>query len=104
MIVMEILSIRILLLLNGLRQSLFVGFSRFSFRGDKDILKIFDKIFFRYVLPNKNVFSIIAKYVERGRSSAGRAPAWHAGGQGFDPPRLHHRNLRKADGFPSAFL
>ena len=25
-----------------------------------------------------------------GRSSAGRAPAWHAGGQGFEPPRLHH--------------
>ena len=26
----------------------------------------------------------------RGLSSAGRAPALHAGGQGFDPPRLHH--------------
>ena len=26
----------------------------------------------------------------RGRSSAGRAPALHAGGQEFDPPRLHH--------------
>lgn len=25
----------------------------------------------------------------RGGSSAGRAPAWHAGGQGFDPPPLH---------------
>ena len=25
-----------------------------------------------------------------GRSSAGRAPALHAGGQEFDPPRLHH--------------
>ena len=25
----------------------------------------------------------------RGRSSAGRAPEWHSGGQGFDPPRLH---------------
>ncbi len=24
-----------------------------------------------------------------GRSSAGRAPPWHGGGQGFDPPRLH---------------
>src|SRR3989338_9010352 len=24
-----------------------------------------------------------------GCSSAGRAPAWHAGGQGFDPPQLH---------------
>ena len=27
---------------------------------------------------------------QRGRSSAGRAPALHAGGQEFDPPRLHH--------------
>ena len=25
-----------------------------------------------------------------GHSSAGRAPALHAGGQGFDPPWLHH--------------
>jgi PD-(D/E)XK nuclease superfamily protein len=24
-----------------------------------------------------------------GRSSAGRAPEWHSGGQGFEPPRLH---------------
>ena len=29
---------------------------------------------------------------KRGRSSAGRAPALHAGGQEFDPPRLHHFN------------
>ena len=27
-----------------------------------------------------------------GHSSAGRAPAWHAGGQGFKSPWLH-RNL-----------
>ena len=26
-----------------------------------------------------------------GCSSAGRAPALHAGGQEFDPPHLHHR-------------
>ena len=26
---------------------------------------------------------------DRGHSSAGRAPAWHAGGRGFDPRRLH---------------
>ena len=26
-----------------------------------------------------------------GRSSAGRAPEWHSGGQGFDPPRLHRK-------------
>ena len=28
--------------------------------------------------------------ITRGLSSAGRAPALHAGGQEFDPPRLHH--------------
>ena len=49
------------------------------------------------------LFSIIAQYVERGRSSAGRAPAWHAGGQGFDPPRLHHRKFAEADGNPVGF-
>ena len=26
----------------------------------------------------------------RGHSSAGRAPAWHAGGQGFKSPWLHY--------------
>ena len=30
-----------------------------------------------------------------GRSSAGRAPALQAGGQRFDPARLHHKNLVK---------
>ena len=30
---------------------------------------------------------------KRGRSSAGRAPALHAGGREFDPPRLHQRLL-----------
>lgn len=29
----------------------------------------------------------------RARSSAGRAPAWHAGGRKFDPCRVHHFNL-----------
>ena len=29
-----------------------------------------------------------------GCSSAGRAPALHAGGQEFDPPHLHQRGLR----------
>ena len=28
-----------------------------------------------------------------GRSSAGRAPDLHSGGQEFDPPRLHHSSL-----------
>ena len=29
-------------------------------------------------------------FIEWGFSSAGRAPALHAGGQEFDPPNLHH--------------
>ena len=33
---------------------------------------------------------------EGGRSSAGRAPALHAGGREFDPPRLHQRHQAKA--------
>ena len=28
-----------------------------------------------------------------GRSSVGRAPQWHCGGQGFESPRLHHPSL-----------
>src|SRR5262249_32784383 len=31
-----------------------------------------------------------------GRSSVGRAPEWHSGGQGFEPPRLH----QYLQGFP----
>ena len=30
----------------------------------------------------------------RGRSSDGRALDWQSRGQGFDPPRLHHRECR----------
>ena len=33
--------------------------------------------------------NLLAGLQEWGRSSAGRALAWHARGQGFDPPRLH---------------
>src|ERR1041384_1860835 len=29
-----------------------------------------------------------------GRSSVGRAPQWHCGGQGFESPRLHHTEFR----------
>ena len=32
----------------------------------------------------------------RGCSSAGRAPAWHAGGQGFESPQLHSLTTRDA--------
>ena len=39
----------------------------------------------------------------RGRSSAGRALDWQSRGQGFDPPRLHHREC-KAFGKPKAFF
>src|SRR5580692_8294561 len=31
----------------------------------------------------------------RGHSSAGRAPAWHAGGRRFDPAWLHHPSAAK---------
>ncbi len=34
----------------------------------------------------------------RGHSSAGRAPALHAGGREFDPPWLHHYYQNKAHG------
>ena len=34
-------------------------------------------------------YSLLARKA-RGHSSAGRALAWHARGQGFDPPCLHH--------------
>src|SRR3546814_20880732 len=34
----------------------------------------------------------------RGLSSAGRAPAWHAGGQRFDPARLHHYKKARESG------
>ena len=33
-----------------------------------------------------------------GRSSVGRAPEWHSGGQWFEPPRLHQP--RKLSGLP----
>src|SRR5450830_237448 len=36
--------------------------------------------------------AILSLFVSKtwGYSSAGRAPAWHAGGRGFEPPYLHH--------------
>ena len=33
-------------------------------------------------------------FFARGRSSAGRALDWQSRGQGFDPPRLHHREFK----------
>jgi hypothetical protein len=38
-----------------------------------------------------------------GGSSAGRAPRSHRGGQGFDPPPLHHR-IAKGCGQPQPFF
>src|SRR5438105_8970617 len=32
-----------------------------------------------------------------GRSSVGRAPEWHSGGQGFEPPRLHQSFIMTKD-------
>ena len=41
----------------------------------------------------------LVSHETRGRSSAGRAPALHAGGQEFDPPRLHqYQRCAPADG------
>ena len=39
----------------------------------------------------KKIFRLINNcyFVIWGHSSAGRAPAWHAGGQGFKSPWLH---------------
>ena len=31
-----------------------------------------------------------------GRSSVGRAPQWHCGGQGFESPRLHHSQAQES--------
>ena len=37
-----------------------------------------------------NVFVLVLIFYKKGgHSSAGRALAWHARGQGFDPPWLH---------------
>ena len=33
-------------------------------------------------------FNLLGKF--RGCGAAGSAPAWHAGGQGFESPQLHH--------------
>ena len=44
----------------------------------------------------------IVSLVAWGRSSAGRALDWQSRGQGFDPPRLHHRRYT-ASGFQRLF-
>ena len=40
----------------------------------------------------------------RGCSSAGRAPALHAGGQEFDPPHLHQERVWNGDWLPKCGL
>jgi hypothetical protein len=40
-------------------------------------------------LIRRNDVAIPPRLTGRGRSSVGRAPEWHSGGQGFDSPRLH---------------
>ena len=40
----------------------------------------------------------------RGCSSAGRAPALHAGGQEFDPPHLHQERVWNGDWLPGDWL
>src|SRR5438128_8356415 len=42
-----------------------------------------------------------------GRSSVGRAPQWHCGGQGFESPRLHQSSIRmkpRISAFPKCYL
>src|SRR6185312_893148 len=39
-----------------------------------------------------------------GHSSAGRAPAWHAGGQRFDPAWLHHPSPLRGFGWRATIL
>ena len=38
------------------------------------------------------VFKFLTSYVW-GCSSSGRAPQWHCGGKGFDPPQLHQKEI-----------
>ena len=45
-----------------------------------------------------------AAFRKWGCSSAGRAPALHAGGQEFDPPHLHHWKWAHSSGGESARL
>ena len=40
----------------------------------------------------KKRYRVASESLIRGCSSAGRAPALHAGGQEFDPPHLHQRD------------
>ena len=42
---------------------------------------------FDFHIPHPTVSGFV-----RGRSSVGRAPEWHSGGQGFESPRLHHHH------------
>ena len=42
-----------------------------------------------YKISNNNLTLNPKKIIFRGHSSVGRAPAWHAGGQGFKSPWLH---------------
>jgi hypothetical protein len=37
-----------------------------------------------------DIFNALIRFNLGGCSSAGRALAWHARGQEFDPPQLHH--------------
>ena len=54
----------------------------------------------KFPLASQNTFPYSIQQ-SRGRSSAGRALDWQSRGQGFDPPRLHHREckgLRNSEG------
>ena len=90
---------------SDIRQRTFLR--KFSFSRGKKQANVFARIFSLIEAPkqaNEEAYASMcprarAKATKRkgksrskkigGRSSAGRAPALHAGGQEFDPPRLH---------------
>ena len=67
-----------------------VKISQFSPVPGKPVSKINNP---KKVLAPKKIFPY-STTSSRGRSSAGRALDWQSRGQGFDPPRLHHREFK----------
>ena len=68
----------------------------------KETVKRTEKVMFRkaFVLRYCLILKVLKKIFKKstaewGFSSAGRAPALHAGGQEFDPPNLHHEKKWK---------
>src|SRR5690606_235387 len=58
------------------------------------------KLYTRKELRLAQTGTTISGFQKWGHSSAGRAPAWHAGGRRFDPAWLHHYSGYQATGRP----